>query len=335
MENSTVNEHIWNLIAKCYSGECNPEEKDELNSWREISDENRKLFSDATSLLKDTADALTVSLLDKDAALQNISKGIDTVETSNMFKARKVKRMNMMLRVAASVILIVSVGIAYFSWRNNATKYNTTTTAVNEIRQLTLPDGTTVVLNSKSTIKYPKVFARNERRITLNGEAFFDVTPDKNHPFIIALDNMKIKVLGTSFNVNAYKNSSEASVVVESGIVKVSSGSNSVTVSKGESAILDRNSGTLQKRKNSDLNFKAWKTKQIRFVNTSLNDALSTLEKVYRVDIETDNNSILANKRIDADFDKQSLDFILNTICETYHLNYTKNGDKYMITGKK
>lgn len=335
MENSTVNEHIWDLIAKCHTGECNNEEKDELSSWREISDENRRLFDDAISLLNDTANALTVSMLNKNMVLQKVSARIDALKTAELLKAKKVKRINMMLRIAASVILIVSVGIAYFTWRNDATKYITTTTAVNEIKQIALPDGTKVVLNSGSTIKYPKVFARNERRITLNGEAFFDVIPDKKHPFIITLDNMKIKVLGTSFNVNAYRNNPEASVVVESGVVKVSSGSNSVTVSKGESAILDKNSGMLQKRKNSDLNFKAWKTKQIRFINTSLNDALTTLEKVYRVDIEIDNSSILNNKRIDADFDKQTIDFILNTICETYHLNYTKNGDKYLITGKK
>ncbi len=335
MENSTVNEHIWNLIAKCHTGECSHEEKEELDSWLELSNENRELFDDAASLLNDTAHALAVSLLDKDKALQKISDKTDSLKQAKLLKARRVKRINMMLRIAASVILFVSIGTAFFTWRSNTNRFDSITTAVNEIRQVALPDGTMVVLNGGSTMKYPKEFAKKDRKVTLKGEAFFDVTPDKKHPFIIALNNMKVKVLGTSFNVNAYDNSPETSVVVESGLVQVTSGSNSVTVSKGESAILDRKSGILQKRKNSDVNFKAWKTKQIRFVNTSLNDALSTLEKVYRVNIMVDNSSILANKRIDADFDKQTIDFILNTICETYHLNYTKKGDKYMITGKK
>ena len=333
--NTSVNEHIWALIAKCQTGECSEEETRELDSWISMNDDNRTLFNDAVTILQNTKNALTVSSLRKKDAFSSITDKIQKNEKLAVEKAAKAKRLSIILRVAASVALLISLSVAYFNWRSGSADLTTVTTAGNEIREIILPDGSDVVINGGSTLSYHKNMDEDDRMITLSGEAFFKVRPDKEHPFVVNTGTIKVKVLGTTFNVKAYNDKNEASVVVESGTVQVSSGISTVTLTKGETALYSKNGSTLKKAKNSDINFKAWKTKQIRFMNTPLKDALSTLEDIYRINIDVKDSNFIKNKRINADFDKQTADFILNTICETYHLSYTKKGSDYLITGKK
>ncbi len=325
---------IQELIAKCFMQECDEKERNELDLWINKTENNKTFYDDTVSVLNDARNALTVLNFDKETAFDKISVRIEENRIFRRDKAKKVKRFSILMRVAVSVILLLSVGVAYFTWKTHTTDKISVTTASSEIRQITLPDGSDIVINGGSSITYPERFDKANRTISLTGEAFFTVRPDKEHPFIIKTGMFDVKVLGTSFNVKAYGNSTDAAVTVETGTVNVTSGSSSVVITKGESVIFDKRNKSLSKSKNRDINYKAWKTKQIRFVNTPLTKAVSTLKNVYRVEIEADSN-ILDNKTINADFDKQSIDFILNTICETYHLSYAKNGDKYVITGKK
>jgi len=334
MKTSEVDDRIHSLTAKCFANECDEQEHDELNSWINLNSENKNFFDEAIAALTHTQNTLYALNIDEESAFKHISGKIQKNETNDILKAKKVKKLKLWLRVAASLLLIISVSIAYIMRKSQPADQTTITTAYNEIKQITLPDGSGVVLNGNSSIIFPAEFGNGNRDVSMSGEAFFNITPDKTHPFVINTKVFKVKVLGTSFNVKAY-NSKEASVVVETGTVQVTSENSTVTITKGEAAILDKKSGNIKRSKNRDINFKAWKTKQIRFVNTGLKNALTTLENVYKVDIEVEDNNILTGRRIDADFDKQSIEFILNTICKTYHLNYTKNGNKYLITGKK
>src|SRR5690606_22131597 len=98
-----------------------------------------------------------------------------------------------------------------------------------------LEDGTKVWLNSSSKISYPKKFSTGSRKVTLYGEAYFDVAKDKNRPFLIETNGTEIRVLGTSFNVNAY-NETVSTTLVE-GSLKVSNGTHSSTLKPGQEAI--------------------------------------------------------------------------------------------------
>ena len=330
---SAFNDRIRELTAKCYFSECDEDEQNELNEWISRSIENKNSYEETIELLSDTRNALSLIDINRKSAFDKVIEQIEENKIIDLKKAKRVKRISVYWRVAASVVLLIAIGIAYLTLEDHTPANITITTAYNEIKEITLPDGSDIVINGGSVIKYPKNFNAQTRTLTMTGEAFFTVTPDKEHPFIINTGLFKVKVLGTSFNVKAYKNHSDAGVVVETGTVNVTTGSSSVIITKGESAMLDKKNMSLNKSRNRDVNYKAWKTKQIRFVNTPLVKAVSTLENVYKVQIETDSN-ILKDKRINADFDKQSIDFILNTICETYHFSCTKNGDKYIITGK-
>jgi ferric-dicitrate binding protein FerR (iron transport regulator) len=334
MNTPEVKEHIWALIAKCRAGECSKEENDELSSWRHLSPENNALFTEAVSIFTDTANALWAAGLEKDKAFDGISKKTEVNDNRSKIKTRKDRRLSLIFRVAASVILLVSISLAYFYYANHTAATVIATTA-DEIRHISLPDGSVAELNGHTKITYIENFSSGKRAVNLSGEAFFNITPDSKHPFVIYAGAIKVKVIGTAFNVKAYKEQNNASVVVESGTVRVSSENRSVTITKGETALFNKNNGTLKSYKNNDVNYKSWKTKQIRFVNTSLKDAFTTLENVYDINIDVENTNIIKNKKINADFNRQSPEFVLKTICETYHLSYIKNGNNYLITGKK
>ena len=92
-----------------------------------------------------------------------------------------------------------------------------------------MEDGTVILLKPNSSIEYPAKFSAVDRKVTLKGEAFFDVTKDKNRPFIISTSELTVKVLGTSFNVMAYEGAKEISVAVKTGKVSVVKSKDEVT----------------------------------------------------------------------------------------------------------
>jgi hypothetical protein len=101
-----------------------------------------------------------------------------------------------------------------------------------------LSDGSDVELQPNSSIEFPSTFSPYKREVQLTGEAFFDVTKDKNRPFIIRTGEVTIKVLGTSFNVKAYQGASEIRVAVKTGKVMVTKSENTVTLPEGTDAII-------------------------------------------------------------------------------------------------
>jgi ferric-dicitrate binding protein FerR (iron transport regulator) len=208
----------------------------------------------------------------------------------------------------------------------------TAETGVKDVITLTLADGTIVTLNGNSRFSYPAKFKDNGRRVVLEGEAFFEVAPDATKPFIVKAGRVTVKVVGTEFNVRAYEESGESVVSVRSGIVNVAAENKTLTLTKGESAYFNKQNRALVKSFTKDVNTIAWKTKQIIFENTPLDEAFNTIAGVYKVDVEVEDSSLLKNKIINANFDKQSAGFILKTICETYHFSLEQNNDKYIIS---
>ena len=334
-------DRIWNLLMKCQAGECNEVEEIELNSWRNMNQENSDFCFEVNNMLKDVNSAMNISDINSEVAWKRVRTRIHQKDTSSLpgitaegKVAKDMKRLSVMWRVAPSVVLIVGVGLGYLLWENRAPQINTLVAKNLEVSSVTLSDGTKVAVNGGSTLKYPALFKGKERGVSLTGEAFFNVTSDKQHPFVIDADGMEVRVLGTSFNIKAIDGSREATVVVESGVVQVTAGENTVLIRRGETALFNKENNTLLIYNSRNANFKAWKTKKIKFVNTPLTEAFTTIENVYKVNVEIINDSLVHNKNIDANFDKQTIDFVLKTICDTYHMQYVHQGNRYIVSGK-
>jgi len=180
----------------------------------------------------------------------------------------------------------------YFGFRNKITEVYTEiiSTPKQVINEYALPDGSFVTLNSNSKLVYPKHFKGNTREVTIYGEAFFDVKPNPEKPFIINAGNARVKVVGTSFNVSAYPETETVEVVVKTGKVQVTnknaealSDANQVFLIPGEKGTLFNKSSILEKSQNSNLNYLAWKTRDFIFNDMPLNEVFQCLAKIFHV----------------------------------------------------
>ena len=195
-------------------------------------------------------------------------------------------------------------------------------------KEIILPDGSIVVLNSESTISYPKTFAGNERRVALVGEAFFDVTKNQEQPFIIETKNAEIKVLGTSFNVNAHLPDNQVEIFVKTGLVKISDNrdvNKKILIKPGDVGLITNKN--LSKILNKDLNRISWKTKEIIFHEDNLSNVIQTLNKVYNTNISCIDQNIL-DLPYTVTFRDQEIDSILNVICMTFDLKIDYTNDQ-------
>lgn len=317
-------EHIenWDLIAKYYSNECNQKETDELFQWVRQSKENEELFNNVKKDLELININKSMNKVNVDSAWDKLRNRIldDEVEVNIPEKTTKLWNFNRVLRYAAMIIIIAGIGITVGKLYNSNPLIEEYTDNTEQDKEIILPDGTKVFLNADSYLAYPDQFASNERRVKLKGEAFFDVTKNQKKPFIIESNNAEVKVLGTSFNVNAKLPDNEIQVYVKTGLVQLSRKNNieeKVLINPGDLGKLTAEK--VEKIKNEDPNILSWKTKEIVFIENNIAEVIYVLNKTYNINIQCDDENILELKYTST-FRNQKIDSILNVICTTHNL---------------
>jgi transmembrane sensor len=236
-------------------------------------------------------------------------------------------------RIAAVFIFLTLSSIWLYTYLNKPQEK--VLTASNAAVEATLPDGSHVTLNSGSTINYPSKFSKDKRSISLQGEAYFDVTHDASHPFVISSGNVNIEVLGTSFYVNTNGPDGKVEVVLTSGKVAVyyaDKPDQKVILTPGERIDFPKVEADVTKTVNTDENYMAWKTKKMIFSDQPLSLIVTQLNKVYHSDI-TISQSGIADCRMTATFDNQELDAVMNVIQATLDVEIHKKGNTFVISG--
>lgn len=285
------------LIGKYLSGNIQSAEKENLLKWAEKEKANQKFFDEMVqvwSLSKEYEE-------DFETDLDNAWAKIDQ-KTLNDPKPKQAKTINLsirraVLRVAAIGLLALTVGLWWYNHNANApAELVVFETKSNEEKHIELPDGSEVWINENSTLSYDKTFT--QRVVQLSGEAFFDVNSDPSRPFEITSGATKTTVLGTSFNIRAYPKEDEVEVAVEEGSVKLEENRNqkeikSVLLEAGSSGIYKREDQILLKKENQHGLASSWKTKVIHFDDTPLIDIIEVLERYFKIEINTENPSIL------------------------------------------
>lgn len=150
---------------------------------------------------------------------------------------------------------------------------------------LVLSDGTKVWLNSESRLKFPEEFVGQQRRVYLEGEAFFEVTPDKEHQFVVVTERAAVTVYGTSFNVTDYRDDADMSVTLVSGSVglKTAVTREQLRLVPGEQALLMGDN--LSKRQVDVTDYTAWKEGRFVFTSVRLEDMLRRVARWYNIDV--------------------------------------------------
>lgn len=229
-------------------------------------------------------------------------------------------------RVAAVLLLPILLFSVYNSFNNNAENNSEQWVEIHSPygarTQFSLPDGSTGWLNSGSIIKYPVRF-NSERTVTLNGEAYFDVVKNSGSPFIVDANQVKVKVLGTSFNVVSYDHDSISEVIVASGKVEVSS-AGQLLASKllpSERLVLNRSKNRFSKSTVDIQNYTSWKTGKLIFLNDNLDEVVRKVSRFYNVDFEV-NGNVNRTELFRAILEEESLEEVLRYMKLTMSIDY-------------
>ena len=148
---------------------------------------------------------------------------------------------------------------------------------------LTLSDGTRVWLNSETSIQYPVVFGTKERRVFIQGEAYFEVAKDAKKPFTVQFMSSSVTVLGTSFNIRAYPEEKQSQTTLAEGSVRIYSPGSSMLLKPGEQAEVSALSGEMVKQEVEVKSFTSWKDGRFVFEQQPLEDIMRTLERWYDI----------------------------------------------------
>jgi transmembrane sensor len=302
-------------------GEANAEEIRLVDEWLAANPENSNYYDQLKQVWEKSK-------------LIAASSSVDTNAAWNRFQARtqlhKGKtRNNLFLRIAATVIFVI--GAAMLGVYLNEQYGDTPQMAVSTIEKAlidTLPDGSVVTLNKKSSISYPKKFKGKTRKIQLKGEAFFNISPDKTKPFVVDVKDIQVEVVGTSFNIRESKEST--SVIVETGVVKVTKAGNTITLTAGEMMEIVDGGKTINKSKSSDKLYNYYRSKQFVCEDTPLWKLVQVLNEAYGSEIVI-TRSELKDLKINTTFNDASLDEILSVIHETFLITVTKKDNRILL----
>lgn len=228
-------------------------------------------------------------------------------------------------QTAAAILLPVFIILSAYLYNENrqiTSDEMIVSTGIGERANVSLPDGTTVSLNSNSRLSYiPKVYNREERKIEFKGEGFFRVTKNVSVPFIVNAKGLKVRVLGTTFNLSVRDNAHTAELSLEEGSVQLLSvkSNKQVVLAPMQKAILNQETGNITVI--SDKNAKdasAWRLGEMVFRNTPLTEVLRTIEENYNVKIEINSDVCLADK-FTGTLPVVNLNEVLEVLEKSYH----------------
>jgi ferric-dicitrate binding protein FerR (iron transport regulator) len=235
------------------------------------------------------------------------------------------------LRIAAVIILPLTICLGIRTYKDVHLKKE----AWVEIKapawtraQFSLPDGTTVWLNSNSSVKYNGNF-NTDRHITLKGEALFDVYKDKKRPFIVNTPEINVKVLGTRFNIASYENEKNVEVVLEEGklIFNDKLMNKSYTMSPNDLVIYDKTLKDFSTEVVQSHKYLSWTEGKLIFRNDPLDVVARRLERWYNIDVEV-NVSSTEDIRWRATFIDDGLEDVLSVMKLSLPINYRiENGN--------
>lgn len=176
-------------------------------------------------------------------------------------------------------------GVVYKAGRDAQVVYNTMTTPRARQYNLELSDGTKVWLNASSSITFPTSFEANERKVTLTGEAYFEVAKDKKRPFRVLVNDMQVNVLGTHFNINAYTDEAAVNTTLLEGSVLLAEKDKKVLLKPGQQAQKQKSGAIVVNDKVNLDEVMGWKNGVFYFENASLQTVLRQLSRWYDVDV--------------------------------------------------
>jgi ferric-dicitrate binding protein FerR (iron transport regulator) len=331
---------LQNNISAC--------ELDTLNSWLEKSPANKAKFVQMKKMWNDmNSVSVNPPVVDIKKEWELLEQTIKTNKDRNQnklnFLVKITDKLNSLIivpkyinprpayAIAAFIILIAASILIYQNIKDQEPQFQTFTAANMQKVDVKLSDGSSIKLNSGSSITVQDEFADDKREVRLHGEAYFNVT-NENRPCIILTDNAKIEVLGTSFNVWARNN--QTRVIVKEGIVRLSSINSKndfVLIQANQISRVIEDSGPHDAERIQAERFTSWSEGRLVFEHCPLHEFIGEIERQYNIEIHIQPVSI-KDLKLSGTFDNLTIDQVLSSICLTFHLECDQiNQDKYIL----
>ena len=307
------------LIEKILSKTASSEEVEEFNEWVKKSEANLKFFQQSKAIW------------------ERLNRPKDNVEFDSMdgqqrmlskIKQRhakgRIRKLQYRISIAASILLLIGFSCLILNFVSSSRKSILYSTLDKEIKEIVLPDGSHVWLNENSVLQTAKAFNKNQRKVWLQGEAYFEVTHDKEKAFKVLTGKLTTIVLGTSFNLKAYEKD-EVQLTVKTGKVKFYnrfSFDERKVFTAGFMGDYSSINGKIVQSQNINLNYLSWKTGVFKFSKTPLNKVCEILSSYYKINIQStlkDPGLILTGT-----FQNEDIEDILSTIAITLDLKVTR-----------
>ncbi|MBN1791394.1 MAG: FecR family protein [Bacteroidales bacterium] len=364
---------IDELLVSYLAGSADATERENVLTWIGSSPENKQYFEELRDVYISSKLSQSDSQYHVDTSLERIKARHYKNLVLDMEKADREKmrlfRLNLM-KYAALVLLILSLGIVGFRYTRNkpvmasSEIWNTIEAPFGSRARLTLADGTKVWLNAGSQLKYSSRFAQHNRKVILNGEAYFDVAKDEKNQFIVSTSQLDIKVFGTQFNVKAYDEENTIQTTLVEGSVTIERkgiggrGERTVTLNPNETATFfisgkevdmqakpiekedmqdkeSRNSEKLEILSNiNPVVFTSWKDSRWIIDSDPLSGLAVKLERRYNVKIIIDKKE-LREYKFSGTIKDETLEQVLNVIKLTAPINYSiHNNEVHLFENK-
>ncbi|MDR0748542.1 MAG: FecR domain-containing protein [Tannerellaceae bacterium] len=319
------------LIEKYFKGNLSSVEKKQLFALIEMDVNLKKEFISTQNLY-----AVSSLLPDKEDESRALPK-------LKQFKQKRLERTAIHLfrhiaRYAAAVCLAVLLTWAYMKQPappadEPVIAWQELVTPPGQRAMVKLADGTTVWLNARSSLRYPAAFAKTERKVELDGEAYFDVEHKDEQPFIVSTEKLTIKVLGTEFNVHAYKGRNEFNAALIKGSVKIYNKGheeNALFISPNEYVELIDN--RLVKKEFGNTDFLLWKEGIYAFDDVAFTEIIHKLELYYDVTIQIANEKLSTYQFTGKFRQRDGVESVLRTLQKVYYFRFTKDEENNVIT---
>jgi transmembrane sensor len=323
-QNIQVNDEV---LVKYLLGEATDAEIAKVQEWIALSEANKKYFGNFSLIWNESKKLAANSTVDVEEAWGRFKARTQAAEQvaprTIEFPVRKISWM----RAAAMIVVLIGASLLVYNLAFDSGKMMAVNSG-NAVLTDTLPDGSIVTLNKNSSLTYNSKLNGKIRSVKLEGEAFFNVAPDKEHPFVIDVDGNTVTVVGTSFNVKSGEGKTE--VIVETGVVDVAKHNNKVTLHPNEKATILLNNDAPIKESNDDELYNYYKTKEFVCRNTSLAKLAEVLSEAYGQTIIVENERV-GSVPITTTFEFTSdLDAAFRVL-ERHGFRVSKAGDKYIL----
>ncbi len=308
------------ILIKYILNEASNDEKIFVEHWLAEDSKNQKHLNDLRFIWNESKRIEPELHTNENEAWNRFRAFAAKQKSRTGLKVRK-----LFISLSAAAVVLATCGIIAYLFFYNA---GTTITTNNKTLVAYLPDNSQITLNAHSTLSYNKDFNQSTRNVELTGEAFFRVTANKQKPFDIKVNDVNVKVVGTSFNIRSSKDFTE--VIVETGIVKVSLKEESILLHPGQKIEIAAGSNQLTVQENNDSFYNYYRSDVFHCSSTPLPELVHALNQTFNSNIEIA-DSATAHLQITATFKKENVEDILQILSETLQLKINRDKNKIIL----